>query len=659
MIKKLLLGLMAICSLAATAQDTLNIDTLLIFDGRTRGTLGQNISITRIDGKILQKAPVQSVEDYLDYLPWLDLRSRGSLGVQGDLSIRGGNYEQTLIMLDGVPMTDAQTGHHNLNLLLPPEMYGSMEISANGASRIYGPKAMAGAVNFTTRLPDRNSAFASVFGGENGFQRLAAGASGYYKGWGAGISGQTLSHSGFTTNTDMDQNSLFGQVYRKDKAGKIWMNAGIGNKRFGAQNFYSSRFPAQQEYTQTRLITVNWEYFWGKWQWVGNSYYRYNHDRFELFREGDGWYSKRDGLFIRGGDTAILSRPAGKPISYYRIHNYHQSIARGGMNNISRKFGAHAVSIGLEYRSEFVRSNVLGEPGDTLEVPFGSDGAKFTRSARRENWSVYLEDKVSWNNWVLSGGVLFNNNSAFGNGIFPGMEVSKILCNMRVFASANKGFRLPTYTDLYYNIGGAKGSKLLKPEEAVSYELGTQIRHKEHRFRLATFARDGKNLIDWVRFNGSNVDSAANLTQVFYYGADGYWEYMPKKPLAGVLQNITAGFFVMNADKKSEGFQSFYALDFIGQKYTLQADWKLHKNINLSTLGYLQKRMGGYKSPGSTTETAYPHALAMDVRLTATIKQLKFFAEATNVFDSPMMDLGNVQLPGRWLKAGLTLAVGQ
>jgi hypothetical protein len=49
----------------------------------------------------------------------------------------------------------------------------------------------------------------------------------------------------------------------------------------------------------------------------------------------------------------------------------------------------------------------------------------------------------------------------------------------------------------------------------------------------------------------------------------------------------------------------------------------------------------------------------MDVRLTATIKQLKFFAEATNVFDSPMMDLGNVQLPGRWLKAGLTLAVGQ
>ena len=634
----------------AKAQDTLSIDTLLIFDGRTRGTLSQNTSITHIDAKTLQKAPVHSAEDYLDYLPWLDLRSRGNIGVQGDLSIRGGNYEQTLIMLDGVPMTDAQTGHHNLNLLLPPEMYGSMEISANGASRIYGPKAMAGAVNFTTRLPDRNSAFASVFGGENGFQRLAAGVSGYYKGWGAGFSGQTLSHNGYMTNTDMDQNSWFGQVYRKDKAGKIWMNAGIGNKRFGAQNFYSSRFPAQQEYTQTRLITVNWEYFWGKWQWVGNSYYRYNHDRFELFREGDGWYRRSGKRYVRGTDTTP---------TWYAGHNYHQSIARGGMNNISRKFGIHAVSIGLEYRTEFVRSNVLGEPGDTLDVPFGSDGAKFTRSARRENWSVYLEDKVSWNNWVLSGGVLFNNNSAFGNGIFPGMEVAKTIGNMRVFASANKGFRLPTYTDLYYNIGGAKGSKLLKPEEAVSYELGTQIRHDEHRFRLATFARDGKNLIDWVRFNGSNVDSAANLTQVFYYGADGYWEYMPKNPLGGVLQKITAGFFVMDADKKSEGFQSFYALDFIGQKYTLQADWKLHKYINLSTLGYLQKRMGGYKTPGSTTETAYPYAVAMDLRLSATIKDLKVFAEATNVFDSPMMDLGNVQLPGRWLKTGITLALGR
>jgi len=643
---------MAICNLAATAQDTLNIDTLLIFDGRTRGPLSQSSSITRIDAKTLQQAPVHSVEDFLDYLPWLDLRSRGNMGVQGDLSIRGGNYEQTLIMLDGVPMTDAQTGHHNLNLLLPPEMYGSMEISANGASRIYGPKAMSGAVNFTTQLPDRNSAIASVFGGENGFKRLAAGASGYYKGWGAGISGQTLSHNGFTTNTDMEQNSLFGQLYRKDKAGKIWMNAGIGNKRFGAQNFYSSRFPLQQEYTQTRLITVNWEYYWGKWQWVGNSYYRYNHDRFELYREGEGRYQRSGKRYVRGTDTT----PA-----WYAGHNYHQSIARGGMNNISRRLGVHNVSIGLEYRSEFVRSNVLGEPGDTLEVPFGSDGARFTRSARRENWSVYLEDKIQWNNWVVSGGILINRNSAFGNGVFPGIEVVKTLKKVPVyiFASANKGFRLPTYTDLYYNIGGAKGSKLLKPEEAVCYELGTRFMYKKHNFRIAGFARDGKNLIDWVRFNGSNVDSAANLTQVFYFGVDGYWEYVPKKPLAGVLQKIGAGFLVMNADKKSDGFQSFYALDFIGQKYTLQADWKLHKNINLTTLGYLQKRMGGYKKPGATIETAYPHAFAMDLRLTATVKKLKLFAEVTNVFDSPMMDLGNLQLPGCWIKAGITAAVGR
>jgi iron complex outermembrane receptor protein len=649
--RKGILSIVLLLSAGLTsAQDTLTIDTLLLFDGRTRGTMSQSAGmITQITAKELKKAPVHSTEDYLDYLPWLDLRSRGGLGVQGDLSIRGGNYEQTLIMLDGVPMTDAQTGHHNLNLLLPPEMYCSMEISANGASRIYGPKAMAGAVNFTTQLPDKNRAFASVFGGENGFRRLAAGASGYHKGWGAGVSGQTLSHNGYITNTDMDQNSLFGQIYRKDKAGKIWMNAGIGNKRFGAQNFYSSRFPYQQEYTQTRLITVNWEYYWGKWQWVGNSYYRYNHDRFELYREGDGWYNRSGKRYVRGTDTTPV---------WYAGHNYHQSIARGGMNNISRKFGAHAVSMGLEYRSEFIRSNVLGEPGDTMEVPFGSDGARFTRSAKRENWSVYLEDKFQWNNWVVSGGILFNNNSAFGNGFFPGIELAKNYSRMRIFASANKAFRLPTYTDLYYNIGGAKGSKLLKPEEAISYELGAQIKQKEHHFRLAAFARDGKNLIDWVRFNGSNVDSAANLTQVFYYGADGYWKFSPQKPLFGVLQNIMAGFFLMDADKTSDGFQSFYALDFIGRKFTLQGDWKLHKHINLNTLAYLQKRMGGYKPPGSTMETAYPYALAMDVRLMATIKKLNLFAEATNVFNRPMMDLGNVQLPGRWIKAGLTARLG-
>jgi len=69
--------------------------------------------------------------------------------------------------------------------------------------------------------------------------------------------------------------------------------------------------------------------------------------------------------------------------------------------------------------------------------------------------------------------------------------------------------------------------------------------------------------------------------------------------------------------------------------------------------------MGGYKKPGATIETAYPHAFAMDLRLTATVKKLKLFAEVTNVFDSPMMDLGNLQLPGCWIKAGITAAVGR
>jgi vitamin B12 transporter len=647
--EKLLTGMLLLCGSAAMAQDTLNIDTLLIFDGRTRSTLSQSARmLTRIDGKALQATPVHSVEDYLDYLPWLDLRSRGGLGVQGDLSIRGGNYEQTLIMLDGVPMTDAQTGHHNLNLPLPQEMYSSVEVSASGTSRIYGPKAMAGAVNFNTLLPSKNGAFASVFGGQNGFHRLAAGVSGFHKGWGAGVSGQSLAHNGYIANTDMNQNSLFGQIYRKEKAGKIWMNAATTSKRFGAQNFYSSSFPYQQEYTQTRLLSVMWEYQWGKWQLNGNSYYRYNHDRFELYREGDGWYQRSGKRYVRGTDTTP---------TWYTGHNYHQTVNRGGMADISRKFGAHALSIGVEYRKEFVRSNVLGEPGDTLAVPFGPEGTVFTRSAGRENWSLYAEDRMTWRKWMVSGGVLLNKNSAFGNGMFPGIEIAKNHRNTRWFASANKAFRFPTYTDLYYNRGGAQGSKDLKPEQALCFELGSQIRHKSHRFRIAAFSRYGQNMIDWVRLTGSTITKATNLTDVHYYGADGYWEFQPKQPVGGVLQKITAGFFIMDANNNSEGFESNYALDFIRQKFTLQGDWMLYKSISLTTIGYLQQRRGGYMAPGNPVEQAYPANIALDARLRYSHKQLQVFAEATNLFGNRMMDLGNVQLPGRWLRAGLTVRI--
>ena len=74
-----------------------------------------NIQIISSEEEI-ENSPVQSVEDLLEYAINVDIRQRGRQGVQSDISIRGGSFEQVLIMLNSMKLNDPQTGHHNLNL---------------------------------------------------------------------------------------------------------------------------------------------------------------------------------------------------------------------------------------------------------------------------------------------------------------------------------------------------------------------------------------------------------------------------------------------------------------------------------------------------------------------------------------------------------------
>ena len=96
-----------------------------------------------------------SLADALRLDPSLDLRSRAPGGVQADLSIRGGSFGQTLVMLDGLRLNDPQSGHHSLDIPVPMEAVGRLELLKGGGSAYYGSDAIGGAVNVITREPER------------------------------------------------------------------------------------------------------------------------------------------------------------------------------------------------------------------------------------------------------------------------------------------------------------------------------------------------------------------------------------------------------------------------------------------------------------------------------------------------------------------------
>ena len=75
-------------------------------------------SIAIISQREIQAQNALSINELLQTVSGLDLRQRGANGVQADLSIRGGTFEQSLVLIDGVRMTDPQTGHHLMSLPL-------------------------------------------------------------------------------------------------------------------------------------------------------------------------------------------------------------------------------------------------------------------------------------------------------------------------------------------------------------------------------------------------------------------------------------------------------------------------------------------------------------------------------------------------------------
>lgn len=581
----------------------------------------------------IEKLPVSTLTDLLAYALNTDVRNRGTYGMQADISLRGGTFEQTLVLLNGINISDPQTGHHTMDIPIDLESVSRIEVLKGASARVFGPNAFNGVVNIITIENTSNKLSFKAIAGQYGYYSLYGNLNYSIKNWSQSIQLGTSGSDGFTNNTDFKSSNFYYSL-GVGKRKQFEIQASYLKKDFGANSFYTPLFPDQYEETRTFFSSMKY-----KTKVMGLAptvYFRRHYDRFQLFR--------------------YLAPP------WYKSHNYHFTDVIGSNANLPLINKAkHTTTIGYDFRHELIRSNKLGDSlAKEIAIP-GVKDAYYALGKNRTTASIFLQENVNFDKISISAGFLLSYLSAYDNKIafYPGLDISyQLTSKLRWYASGNRTMRLPSFTELYYNDQTSKGDPNLKPETAIAAETGLKYQSNGIQFHSALFKRWGKYMIDWVKLNSESPWQASNITQVNVAGFETQIKinFHELFGIASFLNTATLSYSYLFADKQSDDYISRYVLDILKHKADLTLNHRIFKKLGCSWALNFQDREGGYikyiNLVPDKYETQYKPTFQLDLQLNYTYSKFVFFAEAGNIFDTEIIDFGNVPQPGRWIRIG-------
>ena len=153
----------------ADADSVRTLESVSVHASRTAMSLGTSARIvTVMDSVAIASIPAKTVNDLLKQIAGVDVRQRGPMGMQTDISMRGGTSDQIAILLNGINISDPQTGHNAADFPVSLSQIERIEVLEGPSSRVYGTSSLVGAVNVVTKKPDSNSVSAQVEGGSFG-----------------------------------------------------------------------------------------------------------------------------------------------------------------------------------------------------------------------------------------------------------------------------------------------------------------------------------------------------------------------------------------------------------------------------------------------------------------------------------------------------------
>jgi vitamin B12 transporter len=497
----------------------------------------------------IKKLGVTNVADALQQVAGIDVRRQGVNGMQADLYIRGGSFDQTLLLIDGIKVDDAQTGHHTLNLALPINVIERIEVIKGPAARIFGQNAFTGAVNIVTKNNPNTGLSLKIQTGS--FHQFNAEVSG-------GINKENSNHivhfsknssDGYRFNSDFDNtNYVLKSQFNKDKL-PIHLIATLSERKFGAQNFYgvTGAIAVPYEKTQASLVGFSTTIKKGNFTWKPRVYWRRNQDEYIYIRNNPSFYRN---LHITNKIAAELNG------------SYDSNIGITGF--------------GFETSKVYISSNNLG------------DNQRFISTLFLEHRFNFIDKKFD-----ITPGVSVSYYSDFKFQAFPGIDLGYQLNeDTRIYGNIGYTYRIPSYTDLNYFSPENVGNPNLEPEKALSEEIGLKWQSKTVNFYAAGFYRNALKFIDYVRLTDVSPWQPQVIEDVVTKGIEAQFDY--KFKVFNFNQKMQLGYTFIDNKIKNDGVQfSQYGLNSIKNQVVTTLNLQFLKNFTNSILYRYVERTSG------------------------------------------------------------------